>query len=502
MKTNTRRVTSGRLELQELIHDTLTEEYPRVQKRLAFLFPQKIIMPNMFLTIQDINSNIKVMLEPALMTMIHNNLLGLDLTEDIKSDYYDGLIGSQIGTITYTLFCTLSDFILSSLLYYVSKEYMFEYVKNTIVRPNIKEALTNVRQTLMLKDKISQEMEDAKEYRSLVETTIHDLMIKLDGEKFLDSLVKVIEYKLDDRETITDNAVNESRIFVPDFLQNIMVSGAIDEFNHAKISKFLSEYIVTFSKESIINLFKAYSNFNDRLVELVDTTITERNVYQGVAGLTLVDGLKISENIVLNKIINLQQLSDNDNNVIGNNKILNNVKSVIDKFRKYDDTVRIDKGDVIITKKDGSSKHFNVIKFDVAKDLSDPFNVFTKSKWVKKKFMTDRVNSCLYQTGMSKAEEQERLLSGKGFSFSQTPEDRVFDRQRKIQRLLLKLQNNKDVTEEYDRITKNRIDSIKYLNESQSKPYVIEDESRLLLVLAETEAVYKQIMLEIANKKE
>lgn len=496
------KVTPGRLELQEKMYDTLRREYPRIQKRLAFLFPQKPMLPNMFLTLKEIEENIKTLLDPALLTMINNDLLGMDLTSEIKSDYYDTMIGAHIDSITYTLFCSISDFLICSLLNYVSKEFVFEYIKNSIVKPNITQSMINVRNIILMKDKISQELEDSKTFHDMIETCVHDLMIKLDADKFLDNLHKILRYEVKDRELLISNVISNIKLFVPDFLKEIMINGSIDDFNHAKISKFLSEYTKAFSHSAVINIFRGYAVNTDSLKELTDITINERDVFHGINSLSALDGLTISENKLLSKIVRLQTLTEPESVLVDNNKVLRNAKSVIDKFRKYDDVVRVENGDIVIVKPDGNKKTFNIIKYDVMKDLSDPFSVFKKSKWVKKKFMTDRANSCLYQTGMTKDEERDLLLSGKGYSFQQSPEDKVFDRQRKIQKLLTKLSNDKEVMQEYERISSGRLDDLRYINETQSKPYVIEDEVRLLFTLAETEAIYKQIMVDIATKKE
>ena len=81
---------------------------------------------------------------------------------------------------------------------------------------------------------------------------------------------------------------------------------------------------------------------------------------------------------------------------------------------------------------------------------------------------------------------------------SRSPEEKVQHRNTQIKRLVQLYKNDKYIMDEYTRLSTSKIQEIKYMNPTQSKTYVMNDAGRLLLVLTETEYLYRQILQEIA----
>lgn len=503
MNTNT--IMNPRLEFQEKVYDALRANYPSIKKRLMFIFPPTGDMRMPVPPLQIIMENILALLKPTLLTVIEGNFAGSDLLSDMKTDYYLDLLSNQADMITYTLFCTISDTQISHLLYYVAKEYVFEFVKNSIIRPNLREVAKEVKDILTTPDVVGAEIKANTELVDKVESAISNLIIRLDNDAFMRDFTDILENKAPNKAAVTRDVIEKSEIFVPDFLEEILVNGRSDDLALTKLRKFFAEYIKTFSREGLISLFRLFSTNNARLESRIDRTIMERTSYLGFTDIPKpVDGLNIGENKVMFRVIlPMREPDEHDYELIKNNPILSNAKAIVDKYRQYNDSVDIVNGDLIIIKSDGTRKLFNLLKVDIEKDINNPYLIFKKPDWVQAHFERCKDKSALYQTGMTKKEESDRMLGGQ-YPRLNSPEAKLQHRRSQITKLTHKLSKDLELMKELEVINNSRIVSPKYMNETANSTYIIDDEARLLLILAETEAVYKQILSDIAvfGKKE
>ena len=484
-------------EIQKQLENTIKSNYDRSITKLSKIVAPRIMMPGQLMTLDDIKNNILKLLDPTVTTLCSGDIATMDMSADIKSEYYDSLITPQISSITYAVLCVTSDYILGMMLYYMQKEFIFNYIMNDIVRPNIFECIERVRNTLNRKDAMDLEIKKSDELASLVNDAVYELMIKLDIDGFQDKLGKAIMFEFKDKANFMESTLNDSKYFVPSFLYNIVLNERASDIDIERANNFIKRYSVSHTEESVSELFKLHLKQTGNINELVSTTLIERNSYQGISNLQVIDGLTFVEIKIANRIINFTT-AEEDKSFIDKSEVLKNIQSVVKKYHKYDSVVKLSGNDVVITTSDGVTKSYNIRKEGLSDILNDPFSVFKQSQFIKHIFTTNKVKSALYQTGITKDEDDLTTMSlSRQTLNNRTPEEKVQHRNQQIQRLYNELKRDTRTMDEYTRLTTNKIEEIKYMNPTQSKTYVINDKARLLLTLVETEYLYRQILQEI-----
>lgn len=492
---------SRRTEIQKQLEDTISNNYNRSLIKLSKITAPIIRMPGMLLPLEEIKKNILLLLEPVVTTLCTGDVMSLDFSKDIKSEYYDSLITPQLSSITYALLCITSDYTLGMLLYYIQKEFIFNYIMNDVVRPNIYEVVEKVKLTLNRKDAMDVEIKKSEELTNLIENTIHDLMIKLDIDQFQSNLIQLSRFEFKDKVNFIENTINNSKIFVPSFLYDVLTTGQCSDVDIERCSNFIQRYTISHSVEAIRELFKSYVKQDIPLDMLINTTLLERNSYQGISSLQTLDGLTFVDVKIANRLINFTS-TDADKAFIEKSEVLKNIQTIVTKFHKYNTSIKLEGNDIILTDANGVSKTYNIRKEGLSKTLTDPFFIFKQAEFVKHLFTTNKSRSSLYQTGITKAEDDNNLLS-----FSRTDmnhrsvEEKVQHRNSQITKLLQQFKHDKHIMDEYTRLTTTKIEEIKYMNPTQTKTYVINDSGRLLLILTETEYLYRQILKQIAAQE-
>lgn len=485
-------------EIQRQLEDTIKSNYDRTLSKLAKVYPPKIMMPGMLLPLEEIKKNLLSLLEPTITTLCTGDILTMDFSTDIKSEYYDSLIAPQISSITYALICLTSDYQLGMLLYYMQKEFIFNFIMNDIVRPNIFEAIENVRKVLTRKDGMDLEIKRAEELTDLVHQVVYDLMIKLDVDSFQNNLTKLSIFEFKDKPNYITNTLNDCKYFVPSFLYPIITTGQSTEVDIERCTQFIQRYTLSHTVEAIRELFKNYLQQTTPLENLINTTLVERNDYQGIGSLQVLDGLTFIEIKIANRIINFTT-AEEDKPFINESEVLKNIQTIVEKFHKYNSSIKLEGNDIILTDSKGESKSYNIRKEGLSKVLLDPFFIFKQAEFIRHIFTSNKTKSALYQTGVTKEEDESSLLTVSRASLNnRTPEEKVQHRNSQIQRLVQRFKNDSYIMEEYNRLTTLKIEEIKYMNPTQNKTYVMSDPGRLLLTLTETEYLYRQILRELA----
>lgn len=494
-----KRYTKRMTEVQKQLESTIKSNYDRSLSKLSKIVAPRIDrMPGMLMSLEEINKNLLAMLEPAVTTLCTGDIMSMDLSKDIKSEYYDSLIAPQISSITYAILCLTSDYLLGMMLYYMQKEFIFNYIMNTVVRPNIYECIESVRNVLNRKDAMDMEIKRSEELAELVNDTVSDLMIKLDVDSFQDHLTKLTMFEFKDKNNFIISTLDSSKIFVPDFLYNILTTGTISDIDIERCTQFVKRYTVTHTTDAVRELFKNYMRQSSNLDSLIESTIIERNSFQGINNLQILDGLDFNEIKIANRIVNFTS-SEVDKPFIDKSDVLKNIRSIVDKFHKYNTSIKLQGNEIILTDSKGESKSYNIRKEGLSKTLSDPFFLFKQADFIKHIFISNKQKSSLYQTGVTKEDDESSLLTMSRTSLnSRSPEEKVQHRNTQIKRLVQLYKNDKYIMDEYTRLSTSKIQEIKYMNPTQSKTYVMNDAGRLLLVLTETEYLYRQILQEIA----
>lgn len=485
-------------EVQRQLETTVSLNYDRAIQRLNKVSLTKMSYPGQLLPLEEIKKIITNLLEPTVMTLCTGDVPTMNLSSDIKSEYYDSLVTPQVTSITYSLLCITSDYIIGMLLYYVQKQFVFNYILNDIVRPNIVSVVNNVRAVLNRKDVIDEELKNTEEFNDLLSDLVESLVIEVNIDKFQDKLMSIMKFDLKDKTDKVISSFDNSKYFVPDVLYNICVNGNATDTDIERASRFLERYTIAHSADAISELFKHYSKQSHVDENVMKYTIMQRNAYHNINSLQLLDGLTFVENKIANRIISFT-VANEDREFIEHSTVLKNIKTIVEKFHRYNSTIRLSGNDVIISHDDGTVQTYNFRKEGLSKLLNDPFAIFKQSEFIRHTFFNMKSKSAFYQTGITKAEDSDMLVNSvRNRLHDKSPDEKVHHRNMQIKKLLNECRNNSDTMKEYERLSTEKIRVVKYMNPTQTKTYVLEDKHRLLLTLTETEFLYRQLLNEVA----
>lgn len=482
-------------ELQVAIVKCLAETYDKVPEKLSRIKAPKIIMPNMFQSKEDLTKDILELLTAVVDTMCDGSLASYDISESIHSDYYDTLILSQVDRITTALVFAMSEHTLGLLCYYMDKMFIWNWLKSSVVRPNIVKILDNIRNRKESKDIMDSQLQISQQLADLTKQAVEYFMLELNGDSFIQTLSKIIDIKFQNKGEFIKGIINDMQIVVPDFVIDILSSGTASDVNISKCEMFLTEYKTSHQESTLTTLFSRYcSRPREFMQNAIPNTMNARNASQGTNGITCIDGLTFSENKLCDKIIN-QMDEEKDEALIDSSEILRNIKAIIKAHKVYDSRVTLTNTDIIITTSRGTTRTYNFRKKNVSKDITDPFNIFDKPAYMRIRWNNAPDKCALMQTGITQDMSSQLFASGQLRKFTNmSVPARIQDRRDRIKKLELKCLQDVSVRMEYERLTTERIKAIKYINPLQSRYYEIADEKTLFLTLVETEQLYNQIL--------
>lgn len=486
-------------ELQDAIVKCLSETYDRVPEKLSRIQKPKIVLPNMFQTKEELSKDIIDLLASVIDTMCDGTLASYDLSDVIHSDYYDTLVLSQIDRITTGLVFAMSEHTLGMLTFYMDKMYIWNWLKSSIVKPNIISILDNIRSRNEHKDHMDSQIKTSQQLADLCKQAVEYLMLELNGESFIQTLSKIVDIRIPNKTDFIKGVINDMQIVVPDFVTEILSTGQASDVNISKCEMFLKEYTVAHQESTLTSLFARYcSKPREFMQNAIPNTIMRRNAAQGTNDFTCIDGLTFADNKLCNKIVN-QMDEEKDEALINASEILRNIKAIIKAHKVYDSHVTLTNTDVIITTSRGTSRQYNFRKKNVTQDINDPFNIFDKPAYMRIRWNNAPDKCALMQTGITQDMSSQLFASGQLRKFTNmSVPARIQDRRDRIKKLELKCLADVSVKMEYERLTTERIRSIKYINPLQSRYYEISDEKTLFLTLVETEALYNQINNDLA----
>ena len=485
----------GMNSLQVKFLDTLRQSYSDVEKVIMSTVPPKNnqTVQNTMLSIADIDNilinNMKAVLSVAVYDLRMNVI---NITAAVTSEYYHEFIPEMIPKITYGVASITSKYILSQMQLYMSKCFIFAYIKERIVRPHIKAEIDIILQEIHKDTALKSDMRQYKILQEDINNMIYELMIAYDRDKFVSIMRKYVNNK-DISPTIVD-ILNDSKIFVPNFIFDVFSKPMNTDELQTKLNAFFSEYYISNTDEAITDLFKRYSNKTIGFVNVTKYTITERSDYHGLNNLSMIDGVSFMMVKIINKMLTLTELTEEELTLIKEDETAKSIKSIIDKYKTYGVTFKID--NTVVTIRDIANKETQVAyrKNSKVEEIDNPFAVFgMDAKSMEDTFTKNPDKSPLTQTGITKVEERNMFLSRKSIANTfATPALRITHRRRKIAELKARYAKDAGLMTEVDMLVNGTM-KCKYMDTSKTSIYTMTDERKLLLTLAEMEGLYKKI---------
>lgn len=484
--------------LQAKFLETLKQTYSDVEMTIMSTRPPRgkdnQTVQNMMFSMTDIDniliSNMKAVLSVAVYDLRINTI---SIATTVTSEYYYEFIPEMIPKITYGVVSMTSKYVLSQMQLYMDKSFIFAYVKERIVRPNIRAELDILLQDILKDSAIKRDIRNHRKMEEDIQNMIYDFMITFDKDK---KVATVLGKYINDKD-IADSVVrvlDDSKIFVPNFIYDIFNGNITVNDLNSKIDTFLREYYETNTNDGIIELFKKYAPKTVGLVDLTKKTINERLDYHGLNNMFLIDGVSVPILKVINKILSSQDLSEQEETLVKDNRIVTSIKNIVNKYKGYGVTFGINNTVVII--KD-NTKEIQVPYRDGATvdNIDSPFSIFgMNANNIEKTFMNNPDKSPLTQTAISKQEEQEAFLNRKSIkSLFSDMKTRLSHRKRKISELRARFSKDSKLMSEVESLIHGNINKIKYIDINKASTYTIADDRKLLLTLAELEGLYNKI---------
>ncbi len=482
-------------ELQLKFLETLKQTYKDANTTILSTRPPKDnqTVQNMMFPIADIDNilinNMKAVLSVAVYDLRINTI---NITATATSEYYYEFIPEMIPKITYGIVSITSKYILSQMQLYMDKSFIFAYIKERIVRPNIKAELDIILQDVLKDSVVKTDLYNHKIMEEDIQNMIYELMISYDSQKFISILSK---YR--NKPELNDSIIailNDSKIFVPNFIYDIFTNNILNDELSKRLEEFFKEYYYTNTNDAIIDLFKRYATKTVGLVDVTKHTIAERSDYNGLNNLMLIDGVTFLVLKVINKILALQDISEDEETLIKEDVIATSIRTIVNKYKAYGVTFRIDNNAVII--KDSNNKETNIPYREKTQvnNIDNPFTIFgINSKAIESTFNRNPDKSPLTQTGITTVEEKNLFLNNKSIKTMFTDINyRISHRRRKIAELKSKYSTDTNLITEVDFLL-NRVNNYKYMDIYKNSIYILQDERKLLLTLAEIEGIYRKI---------
>jgi len=423
---------------------------------------------------------------------ITDNIQGMVLVEN-----YDVYTTSILDNVAATTVTVTSNWILQHLLMYIQADYIFDYVKDNIVDPILLKEIEDTRLKASMKDSLALKDTEIAQTIEDVDKFIYDLMISNTND-MVGTFVQ--KYKSEVRlHHIITRKLDESVFFVPKPIYEMFSAGANVDLILAKLTDFFTAYRVTYTEDAMMSLFNSYSVDGRYTKQKMLRTLNERKEFLGLVNLKIVDGFTAEELRVMNRILTFTKKED-DKNIIRQSKMLANIDEIVEKNKAFNAICNIT-NDVLTITKGGRKEEFAYRLDSVVEEAFDPFNAFGSLKnQVKAAYLSDPLKTPLCVSGITKIDYLSSTYEGTLPKF-RSPIEAQGHRMGQINRLLLRLEADRSTVEEAKYLLENGTKEVKYLKPTQIVHYVVESEKNLLLILAETEGLYRKVAKFIEDKE-
>lgn len=450
----------------------------------------------------------------VLRTMMGGGLYqDTELENHMGNDYYDSVLYSEVDRITYSVCYVASDYLLGQLLYYMNRFFIFNYVRDTIVVPNLKLVLQEIQEKNEEKRTIDYEEEQTKILHDHIEKLILAFLIHMDEKEFLQQVqaVRSIAYK--DKETVCTQWLEESPYAIPTFLYDMvrvnhlppttgdpstmpmMLTDPIPtvSIDHlvADVEKFFERYQQTHTDTGLQELFREFCQ-PTMSIRKIEKTILDRNASVGILSCQRIDGISVQDCKILTKILRYETLTAEETSYLEKQEILLTCHSLVKQFGGYDVIWSID-NTMLTYSRSGRQKQYAYRNQQASKIVTDPFHILGRDpELYRTELQQHPERSCLTQTGMTKEDHRREMITQQ--HVDKLPwMQRIHHRKALIQKLTKMFERNEEVMNEVRRIRNFEWKTPKYIQTSRRKAYIIARPETLLYTLVETDVLYEYL---------
>lgn len=266
----------------------------------------------------------------------------------------------MLDQITYATMAITSPFILSQLLFYVSRESTFVYIRDSIIKPNLNALVAEAYKTVQLEATTQGKNDTKVEVVGKVREFIHAILISAN----YDVINNTREFLIKNRDKFYNDIYGEisrSQYFIPEFIYKLVLFKNNEELVDAQdeYDKFIKIWSTTLTVESGLNSLRHYSSAGYDYYDKVKYTILERNRFHGLVDTQLVDGVTIEEMAMIIRCLG-HNLTSEDKELLPKTKVAKNIYKIIESTAGLRTTWTID--NTSLTATDADTK--KVRKFD------------------------------------------------------------------------------------------------------------------------------------------
>lgn len=480
--------------LQRSLLDSLQRRYDQ-----AIIYLAKIQKPNLniqpLLPLDSINKTLLQITESMIYTM--------DVRIDVQAEAISDYINTQNLTMTYYeliadkvaygVLTMTSSYTLGMLSCHIDKLYIFHYIRDHIVKPNLYALINKYKQDILLKDNQQDNNIRLIECYNLLNSFIYALLISMDSQLASKILQELSEY-LNEIPKVINEILLKSPYLIPRLVKDLFLSNSSNQ-----LTEFLGAYSTTFTRDATLELLKQYCEQTSDFIIKFNKTYNDRIEMNPIIKVSI-DGLTLAENYVVQNLIQLKPLSDEEILLLDKSYILKNINSIINSYKTHPNVIiKLDNSELTISSDIQTEKKFAYRRKEIQEIFTNPFNIFkTNRATIERLFNENDLNCPLFQSAIP-----ENIYKRLGHDINLTKKytlDTIDKRVKHRQDLIKQLQDellsvNPELIQRSNNLINGQIDKIKYMNTSQRSNYIykLNDKASILLILSETEGVYQLV---------
>lgn len=236
----------------------------------------------------------------------------------------------MLDQIAYATMAVTSPYILSQLLFYVSRSAIFAYIRDGMLKPKLMDLARDAYMMVQKEVTTLSRSDTQAEVVDKVRQFVHALLISANGE----ILNNTREYLINKRDIFARDIRGEfsrSKYILPSFIPDLILYSDNETLISAQneYKKFKNEWGVSLTPERALEILRKYVDTDNMYHEKVKLTVKERNEYHGLYGTNLIDGITIEEMQIIIRCLG-NSLTLDDNKLLPQTKYAKNIHKIIE----------------------------------------------------------------------------------------------------------------------------------------------------------------------------
>ena len=255
---------------------------------------------------------------------------------DLK--YQMSRIWNNLNDIVHLTISITANFMISQLMFYVAKQTIFVYIKESILRPHLHEFIQTARENIMREDMLI-DIDDKKvEIINEVQEYVYAMMISMDIEKQNQMRKKLCSYRDDDRFLrIMEGELIDTDWLIPDFVRDLILfkDNSEEIIAGKKYQSFYKRYMRALTIPANEELFREFISGEMLDIEFsnkLKATIKKRNQEQQLPSqdYMLIDGITMDEMRLITKVVR-GTISFEERALLAGSKYAEKIYEIIDR---------------------------------------------------------------------------------------------------------------------------------------------------------------------------